>query len=287
MKEIIRVLKGHRRLALWTAAVMLAIVAGSVARCRAIHPSSASSGEAGAAAEPDAMDSQQQSDEDEADARLPEAALALRASYPDGTRQLVSLLTAHEWTALSETLTLSFSERCMRETREGTTTLTAYVITATSTKTTRETTETGEVVESKVTTFSIETPDGSYIGTLTQPQFDGGTATLSCDAFTNAKTYDMAEPSGRISVGVPDDSWCDSVGCKKEDIVEAINDYASAHYPTATSATWLCTAYFDYSTDDGMGSVQLVYALDNQASTHLTVTINLSDKTVSVSEGGN
>ena len=201
------------------------------------------------------------------------------AGHAAGSEWLVETLCAGVWSTPDGLDVLTFGAGSFSERRGGAVAETEYRVAATRTATT---TSKGGAI--RVTTFAVETPSGPAIGTLTQAVVGGEveSARVECGAFSRSGEYVLVSPARAIDVDGPGERWCSSRGTSEAGLVEAVSEWCALNCPTARSATWDRLERVRHED----GSVDVTLTLDNNASTRVTVTVDLETGEVSVRQGG-
>ncbi len=117
--------------------------------------------------------------------------------------------------------------------------------------------------------LKLDLPDGTTKDSLVLVRQDAaGACTVSSDDFTLAKTYSQgASDAGAVEVAGVNDEFRELLGGTTEGLSKAVTDYAHAHVPTTTKATWDQSLVVDYAG----GTVSANFTCDDAASTVLTV----------------
>lgn len=186
---------------------------------------------------------------------------ALNASsqiLPAGEKDALSILKSSVWTADGGKSTITFKDGRYAETDGVANNMTVFDVSSV----TKENNQTSIMLK-------LDLPDGSVKDSLVLLRQDtSGAYTVSSDDFTLAKTYSQGAPNmGSVEVIGVNDEFRELVGGTTEGLSIAATDYAHAHVPTATKATWDQSLVVDYTT----GIVSANFTCDDAASTVLTI----------------
>lgn len=170
----------------------------------------------------------------------------------------LSILRDSAWTADGGKSSIVFKEGRYAESDGASTSMTAFDVASV----TKEGSQTSIMLK-------LDLPDGTTKDSLVLVRQDAaGARTVSSDDFTQAKTYSQGAPSAAsVEVVGVNDEFRELLGGTTEALSKAMADYAHAHVPTATKATWAQSLVVDYVS----GTVSANFALDDAASTVLTV----------------
>ena len=210
--------------------------------------------------------------EDAADALLSEEARAHRDAYGSVERGIVSTLSANVWTAARSGLTLTFDEdgRTWTENDNGEATVTAWAITAVG----EQQVDTDGDVRTTTRAFTVQTPAGTAMATLTTEAYADGSASvtsLKCSLFKSSASWTLAQRAEGVEVEGPADEWYATYGTTPEALTEAFDAFIGTAWPTVSKATWDGTISVDYSA----GTASLPFRLDDASQTKVTATLDL------------
>lgn len=220
-----------------------------------------------------------QSPEDAAWGLLGEEARARLDAYGAAERSLLAELSANVWTASRSGLTLTFSQdgRTFTENDNGRASVTAWTILAMGET---QTDSDGEV-RTEARAFTVQTPGGAYMATLTTRAYSDGSAsvtTLRCDAFENSPSWTLAARAEGVEVEGPEQEWYESYGTTPEALSEAFDEFLGTAWPTVSKATWDGTISLDYTA----GTATLPFTLDDASGTGVAATLDMSSGEFSV-----
>lgn len=240
MKDWNGLLKGHRKAALLTLFALIVLVGFSVTsalqvaeRREARQSQAADAGsDAGQAAGASATE----------ETALTESQRKLIESYDSKTRKLIETLRGGVWSASDGKYTVLFYDDHYVETVNGEETSHPFAISACEVGNNGSDTE--------VDTIALETDTGTYIVTYTLVKSadseSAGQASISSAAFTLPGTaYQRSDAVGRIAVeGLNDEA--ESLLGDPDAFADALSRWCSAHYPSASKATWSKSVTIDY-----------------------------------------
>lgn len=235
--------KGKILMALAIGAVVI-LVGSSVVRCTRVHQDET----VGQIVPVESEGTQAQSNTSDASSQKPSA----------DEEDALTTLRSSVWTADGGKSAIAFKDGRYAETDGVANNMTAFDVASV----TKENDQTSIMLK-------LDLPDGSTKDSLVLVRQDeAGVCTVSSDDFTLAKTYSQGIPNaGAVEVAGVNDEFRELLGGTTEGLSQAVTDYAHAHVPTATKATWVQSLVVDYAS----GTVSANFALDDAASTVLTV----------------
>ena len=215
--------------ALIAAVALLAfVVAGSVARCSAIHaPSDA------AAQEEESEGGGDGASEAEALSRLDPGLARVRDGYDSDTEEVVALLAANLWSDASDAHVMRFTDRAMVSQDGDEDAWLAYVVTAVR----KESAGSGADAATRWH-LCVETPDWTSIATISQPAAEDGDVTLACEEMAHGAQLLLTEPSEELEIDGPEEAQLAEHGTDRETVGGALTRWCARSHPTATKATW-------------------------------------------------
>ena len=271
----IEYLQGHPRAAAGALAGLVALAAAGAAALAGSVDVERTVVVEGAAAQEEARDEarETQAPEDAAAALLPEEARARWDAYGSAEQSIVSALSANVWTASRAGLTLTFDAdgRTFTENDGGEATVTGWAILAVGeTRTDSD----GDVrVEERA--FTVQTPAGAYMATLTTEAYSDGSAsvtTLECGAFEASSSWTLAQRAESVEVEGPEEEWYAAYGTDPEALTAAFDEFVGTAWPTVSKATWDGTISLDYSA----GTATLPFTLDDAPRTRVSAVLDMS-----------
>lgn len=252
--------------AIVAALVVLAfVVAGSVARCTAIHA-------------PD--EAERQTPEDIADDELSDELKSLRRGYSDTTKEALGLLAANVWVDESDTSVVTFTDRAILTRAQGDESWEAYAV-MTSAKRTPNSSE-----NATVTTLCLQTPEWCELATVTVPSSTDseGTPALPtfwCPDVCGGSVLTLSPALKEVEVNGPPEALLAAQGISQEVVRVTLAQWCATWRPTATMATWDQTVEADYEAR----TTKIAYKLDDRRGTTATLSISMDDGSISVEEG--
>lgn len=235
--------KGRILMALAIGAVTI-LVGSSVVRCTLVHQDET----AGQTVPVEPEDAQAR----------PDASDASSQKLPAAEKDALSILKDSAWTADGGRSTIAFKDGRYVESDGTANNMTAFDVSSV----TKEGGQTSVMLR-------LDLPDGTAKDSLVLLRQDAsGACSVSSDDFALAKTYVQGTPNAAAVelVGV-NDEFRELLGGTTEGLAEAVTDYAHAHVPTATKATWEQSLVVDYAS----GTASANFTCDDAASTVLTV----------------
>lgn len=261
--------------------VILLFVAFSVSRCVAVHAPDNASSEGDGEGVP-GIEEASPAEEDEP--VLDDEQKKLYEGYDEQTRNFVNLLAANTWTAQGESRSLTFTDKTFTEAagqqdgqNEHTFAVSAYERT--------EDTESGVNGETKQTVThnaAILTDDGTYLITLRQITSTAGSQSVgwsvTSNAFRYSDSYTLAKASEGLSISGLNSSFSSLIDNRTDELSQAVSDYCSKYYPTATKAEWSKTTALDWESS----TVSTSFRLDNASKTDITVVYDMQSGSFAV-----
>lgn len=120
----------------------------------------------------------------------------------------------------------------------------------------------------KIETTRVTYPDGteSIVMDITSPLFKNGSG------------YQRAQAASELSIDGPSADMLSFIGSSTANLGNALEEYCSVYYPTASAAEWQGTFSYDRSKE----AYTWTYRLDNTTRTLLTVTFDKAEKEYSI-----
>ncbi len=179
-------------------------------------------------------------------------------NLPADEKDALAILKSSVWTADGGKSTIAFKDGRYAESDGVANNMTAFDVSSV----TKESNQTSIMLK-------LDLPDGTTKDSLVLVRQDAaGAYTVSSDDFTLAKTYSQGAPNaGVVEVIGVNDEFRELLGGTTEGLSKAATEYAHAHVPTATKATWTQSLVVDYAS----GTVSANFTCDDTASTVLTI----------------
>lgn len=246
--------------------VLAFVVAGSVARCTAIH----------------VPEEVERTPEDLADDELPTEDRALRKSYDDVTKEALGLLSSNAWVDTAGSTVVEPTAKSIHVRTKGDDSWVAFVVTASARKTVTE-----EGVTSAVTTLCLKTPEWCDLATLTVPSTSAAEGeprapTLWCPSICGGSELTLSAALKDIEIDGPEEAVLATRGTSLEAVRAKVAKWCGTWRPTATMASW--TKIIEEDHEERVW--RLRYKLDDQRGTTVTLSIGMDDGKLAIEEGG-
>lgn len=252
--------------------VLLVFVGFSAARCVSVHT------EAPAETETESVSSGEESSgtPEAEEPELSEEQQDLVDAYDADVTEFVNLLCANAWSAQGETKTVTFTDRSFTETdsNNGEQVSHTYAVSSYEESTTTESGANGETQQVTLRNVAILTDSGTYL--LTMRQFNtgsdqGSTWSLTSNGFQYSYSYVLSEASQSLTVSALNSMYEELIGGHTDALRQAVSDYCSRYYPTATEATWTQQANADWASNH----VTTTFELNNSSGSEITVVYDM------------
>lgn len=258
----------HKTTCIVVLVAILVFVSLSFARCSQVQADKA-------AAEQQAS-SEQDDRQAEAEAQLSDEQRAKQGKYSNDIQQALDVLKANLWCTEDKQKLVTFDQTTFTQrTDDGTSKTVGYVVDAIDTSKEQNTDYTSEV-----STIAVETPDDSFILTLTKEENGDGNFQYflkSSGLAASGQVYSTVSSNANIEISTLNQDALQLINNDQKGLEKALRDYSAQYLPATATITWTKSVTIDWEN----GTVNIPFQFDS-TSAQVQVVYNRSDKTFTV-----
>lgn len=260
----------HKKPCLIACAALLIFVSLSFARCSQVQ--------ADKTAAKQQTGTTQDDQQAKAEAQLTDDQRNKQSNYTNDIQQIIDILSASLWCTEDKQHLITFDQTTFTQrTDGGKSTTEAYVIDAIDTSKEQNTDYTTDTY-----TIAIETPDDSFILTLTKEEAADGNFQyfLKSSGLAGAKQiYSTVSSNTNIDISSLNQDALQLIGNNQAGLNQALQDYAAQYLPATATITWTKSATIDWEN----GTVNIPYKFDSTTA-QIQVVYDRNSKTFTVQE---
>lgn len=228
-----------------------------------------------AAAEQQAS-SEQDDQQAEAEAQLTNEQRAKQGKYSNDVQQVLDVLKANLWCTEDKQKLVTFDQTTFTQrTDDGSSKTVGYVVDAIDTSKEQNTDYTSEVF-----TIAVETPDDSFILTLTREEDGDGNFQYflkSSGLAASGQVYSTVSLNANIEISTLNQDAMQLINNDQEGLEQALRDYSAQYLPATATITWTKSVTIDWEN----GTVNIPFQFDSTTA-QVQVVYDRSAKTFTV-----
>lgn len=228
-----------------------------------------------AAAEQQAS-SEQDDQQAEAEAQLTNEQRAKQGKYSNDVQQVLDVLKANLWCTEDKQKLVTFNQTTFTQrTDDGSSKTVGYVVDAIDTSKEQNTDYTSEVF-----TIAVETPDDSFILTLTREEDGDGNFQYflkSSGLAASGQVYSTVSSNANIEISTLNQDAMQLINNDQEGLEQALRDYSAQYLPATATITWTKSVTIDWEN----GTVNIPFQFDSTTA-QVQVVYDRSAKTFTV-----
>lgn len=269
MDNLSNFLNEHKKPCIIACVVLLVFISLSFARCSQVQTEHAAAEQQAQAGQDD--------QKNEALAQLSSEQRNKQQGYTSDIQQAIDVLSANLWCTEDKQKLVTFDQTTFTQrTDSGDSDTVAYVVDAIDISKEQTTPD----YSSEIYTLAIETPEDSFILTLTREDGEGDSFQYflkSSGLAGGAQVYSTISSNANLAISSLNQDALQLVGNDEEGLKKALQDYAAQYLPATTSVTWEKNVTIDWEN----GTVVIPFDFDS-TSAPVQVVYNRSEKTFSV-----
>ena len=228
-----------------------------------------------AAAEQQAS-SEQDDQQAEAEAQLTNEQRAKQGKYSNDVQQVLDVLKANLWCTEDKQKLVTFDQTTFTQrTDDGSSKTVGYVVDAIDTSKEQNTDYTSEVF-----TIAVETPDDSFILTLTREEDGDGNFQYflkSSGLAASGQVYSTVSSNANIEISTLNQDAMQLINNDQEGLEQALRDYSAQYLPATATIIWTKSVTIDWEN----GTVNIPFQFDSTTA-QVQVVYDRSAKTFTV-----
>jgi hypothetical protein len=220
--------------------------------------------------------SEQDDQQAEAEAQLTNEQRSKQGKYSNDVQQVLDVLKANLWCTEDKQKLVTFNQTTFTQsTDDGSSKTVGYVVDAIDTNKEQNTDYTSEVF-----TIAVETPDDSFILTLTKE--DGGDGNFqyflkSSGLAASGQVYSTVSSNTNIEISTLNQDALQLINNDQEGLEQALRDYSAQYLPATATITWTKSVTIDWEN----GTVNIPFQFDSTTA-QVQVVYDRSAKTFTV-----
>lgn len=220
--------------------------------------------------------SEQDDQQAEAEAQLTNEQRAKQGKYSNDVQQVLDVLKANLWCTEDKQKLVTFNQTTFTQrTDDGSSKTVGYVVDAIDTSKEQNTDYTSEVF-----TIAVETPDDSFILTLTREEDGDGNFQYflkSSGLAASGQVYSTVSSNANIEISTLNQDAMQLINNDQEGLEQALRDYSAQYLPATATITWTKSVTIDWEN----GTVNIPFQFDSTTS-QVQVVYDRSAKTFTV-----
>lgn len=220
--------------------------------------------------------SEQDDQQAEAEAQLTNEQRAKQGKYSNDVQQVLDVLKANLWCTEDKQKLVTFNQTTFTQrTDDGSSKTVGYVVDAIDTSKEQNTDYTSEVF-----TIAVETPDDSFILTLTREEDGDGNFQYflkSSGLAASGQVYSTVSSNANIEISTLNQDAMQLINNDQEGLEQALRDYSVQYLPATATITWTKSVTIDWEN----GTVNIPFQFDSTTS-QVQVVYDRSAKTFTV-----
>ena len=220
--------------------------------------------------------SEQDDQQAEAEAQLTNEQRAKQGKYSNDVQQVLDVLKANLWCTEDKQKLVTFDQTTFTQrTDDGNSKTVGYVVDAIDTSKEQNTDYTSEVF-----TIAVETPDDSFILTLTREEDGNGNFQYflkSSGLAASGQVYSTVSSNANIEIGTLNQDAMQLINNDQEGLEQALRDYSAQYLPATATITWTKSVTIDWEN----GTVNIPFQFDSTTA-QVQVVYDRSAKTFTV-----
>lgn len=220
--------------------------------------------------------SEQDDQQAEAEAQLTNEQRAKQGKYSNDVQQVLDVLKANLWCTEDKQKLVTFNQTTFTQrTDDGSSKTVGYVVDAIDTSKEQNTDYTSEVF-----TIAVETPDDSFILTLTREEDGDGNFQYflkSSGLAASGQVFSTVSSNANIEISTLNQDALQLINNDQEGLEQALRDYSAQYLPATATITWTKSVTIDWEN----GTVNIPFQFDSTTA-QVQVVYDRSAKTFTV-----
>lgn len=220
--------------------------------------------------------SEQDDQQAEAEAQLTNEQRAKQGKYSNDVQQVLDVLKANLWCTEDKQKLVTFDQTTFTQrTDDGNSKTVGYVVDAIDTSKEQNTDYTSEVF-----TIAVETPDDSFILTLTREEDGNGNFQYflkSSGLAASGQVYSTVSSNANIEISTLNQDAMQLINNDQEGLEQALRDYSAQYLPATATITWTKSVTIDWEN----GTVNIPFQFDSTTA-QVQVVYDRSAKTFTI-----